>query len=77
MMLLNVFLEVSYLCAIILEECLGSFSTLSEFVMEWNPIKLIDFMFSYTGMRSYIDVGAITGESGESHYFINVADVHL
>lgn len=29
------------------------------------------------GRRSHIDVGVITGESGEPHYFINVADVHL
>ncbi|XP_057979535.1 sphingoid long-chain bases kinase 2, mitochondrial isoform X2 [Malania oleifera] len=29
------------------------------------------------GLRSRIDVGAITGESGETHYFINVADIHL
>lgn len=34
-------------------------------------------LYAISGMRSYIDVGAITGESGESHYFINVADVHL
>ncbi|KAI3444500.1 hypothetical protein Pfo_001165 [Paulownia fortunei] len=29
------------------------------------------------GMRSCIDVGVISGEGGEPHYFINVADVHL
>ncbi|KAL3622155.1 Sphingoid long-chain bases kinase 2, mitochondrial [Castilleja foliolosa] len=30
------------------------------------------------GMRSQIDVGVITGESGgDPHYFINVADIHL
>ncbi|KAH6779917.1 Diacylglycerol kinase family protein [Perilla frutescens var. hirtella] len=29
------------------------------------------------GIRSRIDAGVITGESGDSHYFINVADVHL
>ncbi|GFP91484.1 sphingoid long-chain bases kinase 2 mitochondrial [Phtheirospermum japonicum] len=29
------------------------------------------------GIRSQIDVGVITGESGEPHYFINVADIHL
>ncbi|KAL6495521.1 Sphingoid long-chain bases kinase 2, mitochondrial [Orobanche gracilis] len=29
------------------------------------------------GVRSRIDVGAITGEKGEPHYFINVADLHL
>uniref|UniRef100_A0A5B7BVP1 DAGKc domain-containing protein n=1 Tax=Davidia involucrata TaxID=16924 RepID=A0A5B7BVP1_DAVIN len=29
------------------------------------------------GLRSRIDVGVISGESGESHYFINVADIHL
>ncbi|XP_038681189.1 sphingoid long-chain bases kinase 2, mitochondrial [Tripterygium wilfordii] len=29
------------------------------------------------GLRSRIDVGVISGESGELHYFINVADVHL
>ncbi|XP_059651349.1 sphingoid long-chain bases kinase 2, mitochondrial [Cornus florida] len=30
-----------------------------------------------TGVRSPIDVGVISGETGESHYFINVADIHL
>ncbi|XP_073025890.1 sphingoid long-chain bases kinase 2, mitochondrial isoform X2 [Primulina eburnea] len=29
------------------------------------------------GMRSHIDVGFISGERGEPHYFINVADAHL
>ncbi|KAI9111979.1 hypothetical protein K1719_016875 [Acacia pycnantha] len=29
------------------------------------------------GVRSKIDVGVITGETGEEHYFINVADIHL
>ncbi|KAM7472236.1 hypothetical protein LguiA_010419 [Lonicera macranthoides] len=29
------------------------------------------------GLRSRIDVGVITRDGGESHYFINVADVHL
>ncbi|KAL6569551.1 Sphingoid long-chain bases kinase 2, mitochondrial [Orobanche minor] len=29
------------------------------------------------GVRSRIDVGAITGENVEPHYFINVADLHL
>ncbi|XP_030967110.1 sphingoid long-chain bases kinase 2, mitochondrial [Quercus lobata] len=29
------------------------------------------------GLRSRVDVGVISGESGESHYFINVADIHL
>lgn len=29
------------------------------------------------GLRSRVDVGVISGESGGSHYFINVADVHL
>ncbi|KAK4418560.1 Sphingoid long-chain bases kinase, mitochondrial [Sesamum alatum] len=29
------------------------------------------------GGRSHIDVGVISGESGEPHYFINVADIHL
>ncbi|RVX09955.1 Sphingoid long-chain bases kinase 2, mitochondrial [Vitis vinifera] len=29
------------------------------------------------GLRSWVDVGVISGESGGSHYFINVADVHL
>ncbi|GER44881.1 cytochrome b-c1 complex subunit 7 [Striga asiatica] len=27
--------------------------------------------------RSRIDVGVITGESGEPHYFVDVADIHL
>ncbi|KAK7274301.1 hypothetical protein RIF29_15384 [Crotalaria pallida] len=29
------------------------------------------------GLRSRVDVGVISGESGEHHYFINVADIHL
>ncbi|KAK4266913.1 hypothetical protein QN277_023771 [Acacia crassicarpa] len=29
------------------------------------------------GVRSKIDIGVITGETGEEHYFINVADIHL
>lgn len=29
------------------------------------------------GLRSRIDVGVISGESGDLHYFINVADIHL
>ncbi|XP_061349863.1 sphingoid long-chain bases kinase 2, mitochondrial isoform X2 [Gastrolobium bilobum] len=29
------------------------------------------------GLRSSIDVGVISGESGKHHYFINVADIHL
>ncbi|PSS04007.1 Sphingoid long-chain bases kinase [Actinidia chinensis var. chinensis] len=29
------------------------------------------------GLRSRIDVGVIVGEGGESHYFLNVADIHL
>ncbi|KAK9202286.1 hypothetical protein WN944_017496 [Citrus x changshan-huyou] len=29
------------------------------------------------GVRSWVDVGVINGETGEPHYFINVADLHL
>lgn len=29
------------------------------------------------GVRSRVDVGVITGEDKEPHYFINVADIHL
>ncbi|CAN6568206.1 unnamed protein product [Malus baccata var. baccata] len=29
------------------------------------------------GQRSQIDVGVISGEDGEPHYFANVADIHL
>ncbi|GFY97365.1 diacylglycerol kinase family protein [Actinidia rufa] len=29
------------------------------------------------GLRSWIDVGVIVGGGGESHYFLNVADIHL
>ncbi|KAI3868835.1 hypothetical protein MKX03_003714 [Papaver bracteatum] len=29
------------------------------------------------GLRTRIDIGAVSGESGEPHYFLNVADVHL
>ncbi|XP_027108423.2 sphingoid long-chain bases kinase 2, mitochondrial-like isoform X1 [Coffea arabica] len=29
------------------------------------------------GLRSRIDVGVISGESGDPHYFINEADIHL
>ncbi|RYR15489.1 hypothetical protein Ahy_B04g072242 isoform B [Arachis hypogaea] len=30
-----------------------------------------------TGLRSRVDIGVISGESCENHYFINVADIHL
>ncbi|KAM1010847.1 hypothetical protein ACFX13_047013 [Malus domestica] len=33
--------------------------------LEWNE-----------GQRSQIDVGVISGEDGEPHYFVNVADIH-
>ncbi|RZC72471.1 hypothetical protein C5167_047949 [Papaver somniferum] len=29
------------------------------------------------GLRTRIDIGAVSGERGEPHYFLNVADVHL
>ncbi|KAF9614146.1 hypothetical protein IFM89_015465 [Coptis chinensis] len=29
------------------------------------------------GLKSRIDIGVISGESGEPHYFVNVADIHL
>ncbi|XP_038974625.1 sphingoid long-chain bases kinase 2, mitochondrial-like isoform X1 [Phoenix dactylifera] len=29
------------------------------------------------GFKSKLDVGIITGQSGEQHFFINVADIHL
>ncbi|KAK4415908.1 Sphingoid long-chain bases kinase, mitochondrial [Sesamum alatum] len=29
------------------------------------------------GVKSQVDVGVISGESGDPHYFINVADIHL
>ncbi|RAL46267.1 hypothetical protein DM860_016700 [Cuscuta australis] len=29
------------------------------------------------GTKSRVDIGSISGESGEPHYFINVADIHL
>ncbi|RZB93836.1 Sphingoid long-chain bases kinase 2, mitochondrial isoform B [Glycine soja] len=35
------------------------------------------FGWSSLGLRSRIDVGVITGESCDHHYFINVADIHL
>ncbi|KAG4937241.1 hypothetical protein JHK85_052160 [Glycine max] len=35
------------------------------------------FGWSSLGLRSMIDVGVITGESCDHHYFINVADIHL
>ena len=31
----------------------------------------------FSGLRSRIDVGVIVGGGGESHYFLNVADIHL
>ncbi|KAL5167115.1 Sphingoid long-chain bases kinase 2, mitochondrial [Glycine soja] len=34
-------------------------------------------LLSSLGLRSMIDVGVITGESCDHHYFINVADIHL
>ncbi|GMH17271.1 hypothetical protein Nepgr_019112 [Nepenthes gracilis] len=40
-----------------------------------NPYEAVDRIAK--GQRSWIDVGAITGGSGEPHYFINVADIHL
>ncbi|CAK7348830.1 unnamed protein product [Dovyalis caffra] len=40
-----------------------------------DPFEAIDRITK--GMRSRMDVGVITGESEESHYFINVADIHL
>lgn len=73
---LNAFQKVNLL----LVDPLGYFFTLSDFVIECNPITLSAFIFSshvFSGIRSRIDVGVITGESAESHYFINVADVHL
>lgn len=32
---------------------------------------------NYAGFKSKLDVGVITGQSGEHHFFINVADIHL
>ncbi|KAK9280597.1 hypothetical protein L1049_014291 [Liquidambar formosana] len=40
-----------------------------------NPHEAIERIAK--GLRSRIDVGVISRESGESHYFINVADIHL
>ena len=31
----------------------------------------------YSGIRSRVDVGVVDQEGRDSHYFINVADVHL
>lgn len=40
-----------------------------------NPREAVDRIAR--GLRSRIDVGVINGEGKESHYFINVADIHL
>ncbi|XP_030492277.2 sphingoid long-chain bases kinase 2, mitochondrial [Cannabis sativa] len=40
-----------------------------------NPAEAIERI--YRGHRSRIDIGVIDGEKGESHYFLNVADIHL
>ncbi|KAJ8900654.1 hypothetical protein K2173_025431 [Erythroxylum novogranatense] len=40
-----------------------------------DPFEAVDRIAK--GLRSQIDVGVITGESEDSHYFINVADIHL
>lgn len=40
-----------------------------------DPVEAIECI--HRGLRSRIDVGVISGEQGESHYFINVADIHL
>lgn len=50
--------------SIITMHCVGNFLCVSEAVV-------------FAGLRSRIDVGVISGGSGESHYFVNVADVHL
>ncbi|KAJ6955419.1 hypothetical protein NC652_006743 [Populus alba x Populus x berolinensis] len=52
--------------------CLSSLA----FVRKNDPHEAIDRIAK--GLRSPVDVGVITGESEEeSHYFINVADIHL
>lgn len=40
-----------------------------------NPYEAIERIAK--GQRSRIDVGVISGETDEPHYFINVADIHL
>ncbi|XP_050142707.1 sphingoid long-chain bases kinase 2, mitochondrial-like isoform X2 [Malus sylvestris] len=40
-----------------------------------DPHEAIDRIAK--GQRSQIDVGVISGEDGEPHYFANVADIHL
>ncbi|WCJ31010.1 Diacylglycerol kinase family protein [Euphorbia peplus] len=52
----------------------------SDFARTWgwkaDPYEAVDRIVK--GARSQVDVGVITGEKNEeSHYFINVADVHL
>ncbi|XP_052306866.1 sphingoid long-chain bases kinase 2, mitochondrial isoform X2 [Populus trichocarpa] len=55
-----------------LKMCLSSLA----FVRKNDPREAIDRIAE--GLRSPVDVGVITGESEEeSHYFINVADIHL
>eukprot|EP00258_Populus_trichocarpa_P034104 XP_024450123.1 sphingoid long-chain bases kinase 2, mitochondrial isoform X2 [Populus trichocarpa] len=47
-----------------------------DFSRKNDPREAIDRIAE--GLRSPVDVGVITGESEEeSHYFINVADIHL
>lgn len=45
--------------------------------LKWknNPQEAIERIAK--GQRSRIDIGVISGEDGESHYFNNVADIHL
>lgn len=70
MMPLNGLLKVFYICCSILRLL---FARISAFLNTW-----VLFSLSYvSGMRSYVDVGVISGEREEPHYFINVADIHL
>ncbi|XP_073025889.1 sphingoid long-chain bases kinase 2, mitochondrial isoform X1 [Primulina eburnea] len=56
-------------------------STLVNIVISCSSTTLCAFcsplLSNFSGMRSHIDVGFISGERGEPHYFINVADAHL
>ncbi|XP_021643218.2 sphingoid long-chain bases kinase 2, mitochondrial isoform X2 [Hevea brasiliensis] len=51
----------------------------SDFARTWgwknDPYEAVDRIVE--GLRSRVDVGVISGENEESHYFINVADIHL
>ncbi|XP_033146348.1 sphingoid long-chain bases kinase 2, mitochondrial isoform X1 [Brassica rapa] len=49
----------------------------SSCVIMFSYDMMIPHNLHYSGIRSRVDVGVIDQEGRDSHYFINVADVHL